>query len=206
MKKHLHKLPTKPSNWKSHPPAIRWEIVDWNGELFVKNKALIPNGSGGCCTYPNSAPLLTDGTAAPCVEVGADIALELTTLGFKNNAWRPLQGVGQCDAILFPTSDTENDALLLVETKYSESDEAWQDYKDSAVKQIIDTISQLSGRGCPIAERNLFGLISCPLLSTVGASVFSASELMEIYQIHEVQIHMGNTATFQDAQNISFTK
>lgn len=204
MIKHLNKL--KPSNWTSHPPATRWEIVDWNGEFFVNNKRLKPKGVGGCCTYPNSAPLLTDGTAAPCVEIGSDITLELTTLGFKNHAWKPLQGVGQCDAILFPTSDIENDAFLLVEIKYSQSNKALEEYKKSAVKQITDTIEQLLNRDCPVTERNLFGLISCPLLSTVGASVFSPSEFMEIYQTHKIQIHMGNTATFQDAQNISFTK
>lgn len=88
MKEHLHKLPTKPSNWKVHPSAMRWEIVDWDGEFFVKNKTLIPNGAGGCCTYCPSAPLLTNGTSAPCVKVRADLHLELTTLGFKKNAWR----------------------------------------------------------------------------------------------------------------------
>lgn len=205
MKKHLRQLPTRPSNWKDHPSDTQWEIVDWNGEFFVKHKALIPKGSGGCCTYPGSAPLLIDGTSAPCVKVRADLALELTTLGFKNNAWRK-PSCGQCDAILFPTSDTKSDAFLLVETKYSEKDDALEIYKNLAVKQITDTISQLSDRGCPIAERNLFGLISCPLLSTVGASVFSASELSKIYQEHRVQIHVGNTATFQDAQSISFIK
>jgi len=130
--------------------------------------------------------------------------MELTSTGLIPNVWRPLQGVGQCDAILFPTSDTENDALLLIETKYSESDEAWQNYKKSAVKQITDTISQLSNKSCPIFKRNLFGLISCPLLDTIGATAFSPEEFMDIYNQHRLSIHMGNSATFQDAQNISF--
>lgn len=193
------------SNRKEHQASSSWMIIDWSAEFFKKNRGLIPSQAGGCCVYtPQDIPDIK--ISQYSVKIQSKTPMELTSTGLIPNVWRPLQGVGQCDAILFPTSDTESDAFLLVETKYSKNDEAWQSYKESAVKQITDTISQLSDRGCPIAERNLFGLISCPLLSTVGASVFSASELSEIYQTHKVQIHMGNTATFQDAQNISFIK
>ena len=72
-----------------------------------------------------------------------------------------------------PTSDNNGDAFLLVETKYSENASSWQNYKESALKQITDTISQLSKRGCPIDNRNVFGLISCPLLNPMGATAFS---------------------------------
>lgn len=195
----------RPSNWKGHQLSSSWMIIDWSAEFFRQNRELIPSQTGGCCVYtPQDIPDME--ISHYSVKIQSETPMKLTSTGLRPNTWSPLQGVGQCDAILFPTSDTENDALLLVETKYSESDEAWQNYKESAVKQITDTISQLSDRDCPVTQRNLFGLISCPLLSTVGASVFSASELREIYQTHKVQIHMGNTATFQDAQNISFTK
>lgn len=193
------------SNWKEHQASSSWMIIDWSSEFFRQNRELIPPQTGGCCVY---TPQDIQNMEISCysVRVQSENPMELTSTGLIPNVWRPLQGVGQCDAILFPTSDAESDAFLLVETKYSKKDEVWQSYKDSAVKQITDTISELFNRGCPIHQRKLYGLISCPLLSSVGASVFSVSELREIYQIHKVQIHMGNTATFQDAQNISFTK
>ena len=196
----------RPSNWKEHSLSSKWMIIDWDGDYFKKHAGLKLDKAGGCCVYTLGNQPNGIGVSIYSVSIHSDAPMKITSLGLRKNAWRPKQNVGQCDAILFPTSDTENDALLLVETKYSESDEAWRNYKESAVKQITDTISQLTDRGCPVTQRNLFGLISYPLLSTIGASVFSSSELMEFYQTHKVQIHMGNSATFQDAQNISFTK
>lgn len=203
MRRSLQRL--RSSNWKEHQASLSWVIVDWSAEYFQRNRELIPPKTGGCCVY---TPKDIQGMEISrySVQVLSGNPMELTSTALGANAWRPLQGVGQCDAILFPSSDTDNDALLLVETKYSESDTAWRSYKESAVKQITDTVTQLSDRGSPIAQRNIFGLISCPLLSTVGASVFSPFELMEIYDNHKLQIHMGNMAIFQDAQNISFTK
>lgn len=196
----------RPSNWKEHSLSSKWMIIDWDGDYFKKHTGLKPNKAGGCCVYtlgnqPNGIDV-----SLYSVSIHSDVPMKITSLGLRKHAWRPEQNIGQCDALLFPTSDNNGDAFLLVETKYSENASSWKNYKDSALKQITDTIFQLSQKGCPIRERNLFGLISCPLLSTVGASVFSASELRERYETHKVQIHMGNTATFQDAQNISFTK
>lgn len=191
------------SNWMEHQASSSWMIIDWYSEFFRQNRELIPPQTGGCRVY-TSQDIQNTEVSRYSVRVQSENPMELTSTGLIPNVWRPLQGVGQCDAILFPTSDTENDALLLIETKYSESDEAWQNYKKSAVKQITDTISQLSNKSCPIFKRNLFGLISCPLLDTIGATAFSPEEFMDIYNQHRLSIHMGNSATFQDAQNISF--
>lgn len=191
------------SNWMKHQASSSWMIIDWSSEFFRQNRELIPPQTGGCRVY-TSQDIQNTEVSRYSVRVQSENPMELTSTGLIPNVWRPLQGVGQCDAILFPTSDTENDALLLIETKYSESDEAWQNYKKSAVKQITDTISQLSNKSCPIFKRNLFGLISCPLLDTMGATAFSPEEFMDIYNQHRLSIHMGNSATFQDAQNISF--
>ncbi len=191
------------SNWMEHQASSSWMIIDWSSEFFRQNRELIPPQTGGCRVY-TSQDIQNTEVSRYSVRVQSENPMELTSTGLIPNVWRPLQGVGQCDAILFPTSDTENDALLLIETKYSESDEAWQNYKKSAVKQITDTISQLSNKSCPIFKRNLFGLISCPLLDTMGATAFSPEEFMDIYNQHRLSIHMGNSATFQDAQNISF--
>lgn len=203
MKASLNKSPKIVSNWKQHPASSIWLIIDWDGEYFQKNKELKPDNTGGCCVYtlenqPNNIDL-----SLYSVRIHSKEPMEITSLGLKNNAWRT-NGFGQCDAILFPSSDNSEDALLLVETKYSENEDSWQNYKDHALKQITDTISQFSKKGCPITKRNLFGLISCPLLNTVGASAFSPKDLMDIYNQHRLSIHMGNSATFQDAQNISF--
>ena len=193
------------SNWKEHQVSSSWIIVDWSGEYLKQNRQLIPPKTGGCCVYTTKDSQYMK-ICRYSVQVCSDNHMELTSTGLATNAWKPLLGVSQCDAILFPSSDTDNDALLLVETKYSESDKTWSSYKESAVKQITDTITQLSNRGCPIQHRKLYGLISCPLLNSMGASVFSPDELSEIYRTHKLKVHMGNTATFQDAQNISFTK
>lgn len=110
MKHHLHKLPTKPSNWKVHVYSTCWEIVDWNGEVFTKNKALIPKECGGCCVYTTKAPMLTDGTSASCVKIESNNNLQLITMGLKPSAWR-ISGIGQCDEILFPSTDANGDAF-----------------------------------------------------------------------------------------------
>lgn len=195
----------RPSNWKKHRASSLWMIVDWSGEYFVQNKELIPPQVGGCCVYTDGDKPQDTELSHYSVKVQSITPMELISTGLRPNAWRPIQEIGQCDAILFPSRNNKGDALLLVETKYSKSDEGWKEYKEHALKQITDTITQLSTRSCPIDERNLFGLISCPLLSPIGASVFSVTELMENYETHRVQIHMGNTATFEDEQTISFT-
>lgn len=194
----------RPSNWEEHPSASIWLIVDWDGNYFKQNKELVPDKTGGCCVYI-SASLPQNIDLSHCsAQIHSKEPLEMTSLGLRRNAWNPAQGVGQCDAILFPTSDKSGDALLLVETKYSEREKSWQKYKELALKQITDTISQLFKRGCPIGERNLFGLISCPLLDVMGATVFSPEEIEAIFEQHRVHIYMGNSATFEGSQTISF--
>lgn len=194
----------RPSNWKEHPLSSNWMIIDWDGDYFQKHTDLRPNMAGGCCVYTSENQ--PNGIDASLYSVGihSKEPMEITSLGLRRNAWRPKPNIGQCDALLFPTSDNSGDAFLLVETKYSENADSWQNYKDSALKQITDTISQLSKKGCPISKRNLFGLISCPLLTTIGATAFSAEELKNIYDAHSLLIHMGNSATFKDYQTISF--
>ena len=193
-----------PSNWKEHPSESIWIIVDWDGDYFKQNKELIPDKTGGCCVYiPKNLPQGID-VSRCSAQIHSEEPLEMTSLGLRRNVWRPEQGIGQCDAILFPTSDQSGDALLFVETKYSERKESCQEYKEHALKQITDTISQLSKRDCPIGERKLFGLISFPLLNEIGASVFSPEELAVIFEEHGVQINVGNSATFKDSQTISF--
>lgn len=195
----------RPSNWKEHQSSSIWMIVDWDGDFFRQNKELIPRGTGGCSVYiPVNLPQGID-ISLYSAKIHSKVPQEMTSLGLRRNAWQPEQGFGQCDAILFPTSDNIGDALLLVETKYSENDDSWQSYKDDALKQITDTISQLSKRSCPTSKRNLYGLISCPLLDTIGATAFSSEELTDIYNQHRLSIHMGNSAKFQDTQTISFT-
>ena len=179
-------------------------IVDWDGNYFKRNKELVPPGTEGCCVYTPERPPQGIDVSCCSVQIHSKELLEMTSLGLRGNVWNPAQGVGQCDAILFPTSDKSGDAILLVETKYSENENAWQWYKVHALKQITDTISQLSKKGCPIAERNLFGLISCPLLNVMGATVFSPEEFAAIFEKHRVEIYMGNSATFEDSQTISF--
>lgn len=197
------------ANWKEHSSSRVWYIIDWDGHYFKEHPAFKPDKDGGCCVYTPSKVQdqshdITD-IIGLSVCMRSESEMELISTGLKRCAWNPLQGVGQCDAILFPSSDAEGDALLLVETKYTDKDGAWEKYKDSALKQITDTISQLAKRECPIYKRTLFGLISCPLLNEVGASVFSPSRLMEIFQNYRLQLHMGNTATFKDSQSISFS-
>ncbi len=194
----------RPSNWKEHSLSSKWMIIDWDGDYFKKHTGLKPNKAGGCCVYTlENQPEGID-VSLYSVSIHSDAPMKITSLGLRKHAWRPEQNIGQCDALLFPTSDNNGDAFLLVETKYSENASAWQIYKDSALKQITDTIFQLSQKGCPIRERNLFGLVSCPLLNPMGATAFSLEELTIIFAQHGVTIGMGNSATFQDSQTISF--
>lgn len=194
----------RPSNWKEHPPSANWMIIDWDGDYFKKHAELKPDKSGGCCVYTLENQPEDINISLYSVSIHSDGPMGITSLGLRKNAWNPEQSIGQCDALLFPTSDNNGDAFLLVETKYSENASSWQIYKESALKQITDTISQLSKKGCPIRERNLFGLVSCPLLNPMGATAFSLEELTIIFAQHGVTIGMGNSATFQDSQTISF--
>ncbi len=203
MKTSLEKLKVS-SNWKQHSTSSIWWIIDWDGEYFKKYKELKPPRIGGCCVYTPETLPQDNKISQYAVNISSQEPLQITSLGLRSNAWRPEQGIGQCDAILFPTSDNTGDALLLVEIKYSSNADSWQRYKEHALKQITDTVFQLSKNECPIEERNLFGLISCPLLDTIGATAFSPEELMNVFAQYKLQIHMGNTATFQDTQNITF--
>lgn len=194
----------RPSNWKEHPLSSFWMIIDWDGDCFQKHTELKPDKAGGCCVYTLESQPNDIDISLYSVGIHSKAPMEITSLGLRNNAWRPEQNVGQCDAILFPSTDANGDALLFIEIKYTEKIKGWNDYKKKTLKQITDTITELSNRGCPITDRNLFGLISCPLLDTIGATVFSSEELTGILKQHGVYIGMSNSATFKDSQSISF--
>lgn len=194
-------LPNSVSNWKEHPEDTEWVVVDWEGQFFKNNPQLIPQGENGCCMYDSSSS--PKGIENYSVHLFSVNKLKLTSLDFPPNFWKK-QGVKQCDALTFPTSDKKDDALLFIETKYTLKAKGWSMYKQHALNQIIDTIIELSNNGCPITDRKLFGLISCPLLNSMGATAFSLDELKSIRLQYGVQIKMGNSATFKDSQTISF--
>lgn len=191
------------NNLTEHPLSTHWIVVDWDGEFFKINKQFKPEKSGGCCAYTKeNAP---QGIDAYSVLIFSRNPMKMTSLGLKSSAWRT-SGIGQCDAILFPSSDKKNDAILFIETKYSSKKHAWTNYKKHALRQIIDTVAQLRLNHCPVHERNLYGMISFPLINTVGATAFSPSDLMKIYRKHKLTIHIGNVATFINTQKICFTR
>lgn len=203
MRTGLKNLPTGISNFREHQPSEEWFVVDWGGEYFKKRSHLIPQGEQGCCVYPfGSEP---EGADSYAVKVRSFLSMEMCSLDFPPNAWG-VERVGQCDALLFPNSDQDGDALLFVEIKYSLNDNSWKKYKRSALCQIVDTMGQLEYVGCPIKKRNVFGLISCPLVSVSGATVYSLTELRQVYEKHQLQLYMGNTVTFLDTQTVTLSQ
>lgn len=195
MKKCLEKLASKLGE---HNNVEQLTIIDWDGYP----KALIPQECGGCCVYPDLVPTLTNEDQAKGVLVIIKTLTGVISLGLKRNAWRR-NGIGQCDAIVFPATEADGDAILLVEIKYSSKSEAWSRYKEKALKQITDTVTQLKNNGCPIKDRRIYGLISFPLLNVVSASVFSRTELIDLYMKKKIELYTGNRVQFINQHTVT---
>ena len=104
----------RPSNWKEHPLSSNWMIIDWDGDYFKKHAELKPEKAGGCCVYTLENQPDGINISLYSVSIHSDAPMGITSLGLRKNAWRPEQSIGQCDALLFPTSDNNGDAFLLV--------------------------------------------------------------------------------------------
>lgn len=202
------------SNLAEHETDDSLYIVDW-----VQHEGR-PKGYGGCASY-HLEDLPKIGRGYPhAVRIHFVEPLKVLVFGLKGNAWRPNQGIGQCDAVVTLSEDVENTAYLLVETKYkTEQRDNIHDlsrlrrYTDDAIKQICDTKMELKDRGFPPSERITYGLISFPKYEvnffdssvtypepkTFGASLYSPAELAELYERTQISFYIGNEVTFVHA-------
>lgn len=181
------------NNFREHKEVSELFVVDWDA---TPNNASRPKGVGGC---------ITD-TKKPTVDsllVKTAERMDIISFGFQNGAWKK-QGVGQCDAVLFPATDSAGDAVLFVELKYSIRESSWQNYREKALKQIVDTLRELRN-SCPLSKRKLYGVISFPHLhcATFGATMYSPAELREIFQEYNLELQVSNSVIFRNPRTIS---
>lgn len=152
MRQHL-KMYNISSNYKEYSQVSNLFIVDWTEE----NKKKKPQGDGACCSYEK--PLEDVNTVEIKIEPKADVVFT----GFQKRPWKK-QGVLQCDALIFPASDEIGDATLFLEIKNSLNLYNIPKNCDKACRQITDTINELKERSFPLDKRELFALISFPML------------------------------------------
>ena len=148
---------------------------------------------------------MQNGDCPKGVDISCKSAMDLHFVTFKVSVWEK-EKVGQCDAVLFPSSDQEGDALLLLETKYIETEDNLQKAKEKALQQITDTLQELGNLKAPIEKRGLYGLISFPILNIGLATLISPTELEALDNSHNIQISMGNYARYESPQEIKFSK
>jgi len=192
MRRHLQELGVV-NNFREHKEVSELFVVDWDA---TPNNASRPKGVGGC---------ITD-TKKPTVDsllVKTAERMDIISFGFQNGAWKK-QGVGQCDAVLFPATDSAGDAVLFVELKYSIRESSWQNYREKALKQIVDTLRELL-KSCPLLQRKLYGVISFPHLccATFGSTMYSPAKLREIFQEYNLELQVSNSVIFRNPRTIS---
>lgn len=197
MKKHLANQYA--SNLIEHSRVSHLWIVDWEK---YKKQGLAPDSEGGCKAYTYPPTLRDNKTEAATVEITFTKEFDITSLGLKRHAWGK-NSVGQCDAILYPTQDRQDDAILLVETKYSDSIEQVKSYINKACKQITDTVEQLTEISCPLTQRNLYGLIGFPKLIIGSAVLISPATLGQLYRDYHLEVMVGNYVNFDDEYTIT---
>lgn len=189
---------------ESHNGVKTLYIVDYDSDYCKKGG----RNRKGCWAYSNqSPPVMQNGDCPEGVHISCKSAMDLHFVTFKVSVWEK-KGVGQCDAVFFPSSDQEGDALLLLETKYIEieTEKNLQKAKEKALQQITDTLQELGNLEAPIENRGLYGLISFPILNLVLATLISPTELEALYNTHNIQISMGNYARYESPQEIKFSK
>ncbi len=213
MKAHLQKLESDGvvKNLVEFESAKALVIIDWDADKCKEQG--VPDGHEGCRTYhKNNTPMFTNGKSPHAVEITCTPSMDMISIELNDNAWRK-RGVKQCDAILFPASDNIDDAVLFVETKYTVDEDNWQSVRKGAKKQIKDTIRELQDRGCPLAERTIYGLLSPPLLwwrstkkvgkvEKVGPPVFGPVDLRKIYREDKIEFYDGYRVAYTDARTI----
>lgn len=129
--------------------------------------------------------------------------------GFQENAL-PLD-IGtqsqQCEGVLFPDRVNDNDWVLFVETKYSNSVEAALDetrgYPNKAINQIKETVKYFRDKGIIARDKKVSAIISFPvLMEEFNSTILTSDKIMEVLLNDKIIIRGTNIGTIISEKRI----
>lgn len=188
-------------NFKEYQGISEFYAVDWVKELDI------PAGAKGCVSYatpPKVKFKRSDATSGYATIGLAHTPQKILFSGLVENAWGDLDGKRQCDAVVCPSPDDKNSALLFIEFKHSTStsNNTLSGYKKKAVKQFEDTRALLMAEGIAIGQRKLYALLWFPpIISEVSATLFSIDELDEIRRLKGITLYVGQGVRYTSDTN-----
>lgn len=116
----------------------------------------------------------------------------------------------QCECFLFPSSMNDEDWMLFIETKYTDSEYSAQKYPSGAVDQIGKTVLFLREKGIIGTDKEVHGIIGFPQMqgpfdnvywTTNGEAMLKKTE----YASDNIYIEISNTATIHSATELEIT-
>ena len=122
-----------------------------------------------------------------CVHLSNENNIEVYYVAFQNNALKvnkPEGQVEQCECVLFPTSLSNENWVLFIETKYSSSFKSAMydkfDYPNKMINQIISTVNYFRENNILPADKQVQAIISFPsLIEPFSEAIFTRSKLTQ---------------------------
>lgn len=116
----------------------------------------------------------------------------------------------QCECFLFPSSMNDEDWMLFIETKYTDSEYSAQQYPSGAVDQIGKTVLFLREKGIIGTDKEVHGIISFPQIQSPFTDMYwntgDAYLKKTEYALDDIYIEISNTATIHSATELEITK
>lgn len=159
-----------------HKAAVAHHFEETNQDcLYIIDWTNINGGEVKLYDKPQ-ADSLGNVVSGACIENPNRISLVLDLFG--NNALPIKKGTQsqQCECIIFPSTGTDNDWLLLVELKYvAPTSTTFPLYVEKVKSQISDTASYLCKKGVIKPVKPKYGIFTLPTLMAEAYSAFITS-------------------------------
>lgn len=137
------------------------------------------------------------------------IPIKIAFDGFKDNALPISVGNynSQCECVIFPASDNENDWILFIEMKYANNLKAAlsekADYPNSMIEQIIETVNYFRIKEIIEPNRRVNAIVSFPNLIEEFSAYFFRDKIDELLLEHKILIRATNSALIKSEKRIT---
>lgn len=113
----------------------------------------------------------------------------------------------QCECVLFPSTMNNEDWILFVETKYTDTEELAYGYPNEAIDQIGKTALFFRNKGIIRQDKHIQGIISFPKLVAPFSSVYwtTGNALLkksEYAMSHDIHVEISNSAIIKSVNEL----
>lgn len=113
----------------------------------------------------------------------------------------------QCECVLFPSAMNEENWILFVETKYTDTEELAYGYPNEAIDQIGKTALFFRNKGIVAQDKQIQGIISFPKLVAPFSNIYwttgdAFAKKTEYAMLHNIHVEISNSATIRSVNEL----